>query len=148
MPPKKANQTAADNAKAATSDTRPEPAKTQRNGAAVSDNNSQSGQPGQHVAQGKEGGQQTDQKQWADAYSSIFSSPTRGFEMGENRRFKQRIFKFTEKPEQSIIDMLKKNGFVYRPSEKAWTIAANPATRQLSEQLAKQFHGEVQQNER
>ena len=80
-----------------------------------------------------------EQKQWTNSYTSIFTSVVRGFEMGEDRRYKQRVFKFSEKPEQAIIDKLKENGFTYRPNEKAWTIPANPATRQLTERLAREF---------
>ncbi len=79
------------------------------------------------------------QKQWSNPYSSIFTCVVRGFELGEDRRYKQRVFKFTEKPSQDIIDTLKENGFKYRPQEKTWTISANPDTRLLTDQLARQF---------
>jgi hypothetical protein len=84
------------------------------------------------------------QKNWSDPYKQIFLSMTKGFEMGENRRFKQRVFIFRDKPEQSVLDTLKEHGFTYRPAEKAWTIPANPDTRRLSEELAHQFAGEAQ----
>ncbi len=84
-------------------------------------------------------------KKWGNPYSSIFTSVTCGFEMGEDRRFKQRVFKFAEKPRQEIIDTLKSNGFIYRPADKAWTISATPETRQLSEQLAREFAGNTQE---
>jgi hypothetical protein len=95
------------------------------------------GQPKPDAAQPQAG--EPDQKQWANPYKSIFTSVAKGFEMGEDRRFNQRVFKFTQKPEQSIIDALKEHGFTYRPKEKAWTISATPATRQLTEQLAHEF---------
>ena len=79
---------------------------------------------------------------WGDPYKRIFSSEAAGIEMGENRRFKQRVFKFKERPAPQVIDALKEHGFTYRPAEKAWTIPANPDTRRLSEELAQQFAGE------
>jgi hypothetical protein len=81
---------------------------------------------------------------WGNPYKRIFSSMAKGFEMGENRRFKQRVFMFSERPEQDVIEVLKEHGFTYRPAEKAWTIAANPENRRLSELLAYQFAGEAQ----
>jgi hypothetical protein len=84
-------------------------------------------------------------KNWGPPYKAIFSSAAKGFEMGENRRFKQRVFKFAEKPDSETLAALKDNGFTYRPEEKAWTIPANAATRELSDQLAREFAGESQQ---
>ena len=84
-------------------------------------------------------------KNWGPPYKAIFSNAAKGFEMGENRRFKQRVFKFREKPDSNTIATLKDNGFTYRPEEKAWTIPANAATRELSDQLAREFAGESQQ---
>jgi hypothetical protein len=78
-------------------------------------------------------------KNWGDPYKSIVT--TQAFEMGENRRFKQRVFKFKEKPADDVIATLKDNGFTYRAAEKAWTITANPDTRKLSDELAAQFRG-------
>jgi hypothetical protein len=87
------------------------------------------------------------QRTWSDPYKQIFSSSAKGFEMGENRRFKQRVFKFSERPDQAVIDVLKEHGFTYRPNEKAWTIPANPETRALSEELAHQFAGQGREAE-
>ena len=81
-------------------------------------------------------------RNWGDPYKAIFTSKASGFEMGENRRFKQRVFIFSEKPDDSVIDTLKENGFTYRAAEKAWTIPANPDTRRLSEELAQKFAGQ------
>ncbi len=81
-------------------------------------------------------------KNWGDPYKAIVSTPS--FEMGENRRFKQRIFMFKEKPGAEVLAALKDNGFTYRANEKAWTIPANPDTRKLSEELAGQFAGTSQ----
>jgi hypothetical protein len=80
-----------------------------------------------------------DAKNWGDPYKAIVSTPS--FEMGENRRFKQRVFMFKEKPSEEVLVALKENGFTYRANEKAWTIQANPDTRRLSEELAEQFAG-------
>jgi hypothetical protein len=78
-------------------------------------------------------------KNWGDPYKSIVTN--QAFEMGENRRFKQRVFKFSEKPADDVIAALKDNGFTYRPTEKAWTIQADADTRKLSDELARQFRG-------
>src|SRR5580658_3213302 len=75
-------------------------------------------------------------KNWGDPYKAIVSTPT--FEMGENRRFKQRVFTFKEKPSDYALAALKDNGFTYRANEKAWTIQANRDTRRRSEELAEQ----------
>ena len=69
-------------------------------------------------------------KNWGDPYKSIFSCGEQGFELGENRRFKQRVFMFREKPTGEILSALKNNGFTYRAAEKAWTLPANPETPQ------------------
>jgi hypothetical protein len=81
-------------------------------------------------------------KNWGDPYKAIVSTPT--FEMGENRRFKQRVFTFKEKPSDDVLAAFKDNGFTYRANEKAWTIQANPDTRRLSDELAEQFAGQFQ----
>jgi hypothetical protein len=81
-------------------------------------------------------------KNWGDPYKAIVSTPT--FEMGENRRFKQRVFIFKEKPSDEVLAALKDNGFTYRANEKAWTTQANPDTRRLSDELAEQFAGQFQ----
>ena len=85
-------------------------------------------------------------KNWGDPYKAIVT--TQAFEMGENRRFKQRVFKFKEKPSDDVIAALKDNGFTYRAAEKAWTIPANPDTRKKSDELAQQFGGPGQGMER
>jgi hypothetical protein len=85
------------------------------------------------------------EKSWGPPYKAIFVSKDKGFEMGEDRRFKQRVFIFKEKPEVEILATLKDAGFIYRPAEKSWTIQATAATRELSDRLAQQFAGEVQQ---
>jgi hypothetical protein len=78
-------------------------------------------------------------KNWGDPYKAIVS--TKAFEMGENRRFRQRVFKFKEKPADEVLAALKEHGFTYRAAEKAWTIPADAATRRLSDELARQFAG-------
>jgi hypothetical protein len=80
-------------------------------------------------------------KNWGPAYKAIFSCPAKGFEMGEDRRFKQRLFKFTEKPEEHVLAALKEHGFTYRASEKAWTVNATAENRVLTDRLAQEFAG-------
>jgi hypothetical protein len=80
-------------------------------------------------------------KNWGPPYKAIYTNAEKGFELGENRRFKQRVFTFKDKPEQATIDALKAAGFKYRAEEKAWTVQASPVTRELSDQLALQFAG-------
>ena len=83
-------------------------------------------------------------KNWGPPYKAIFSCPTKGFEMGENRRYVQRVFMFHEKPEEHILATLKDHGFIYRAAEKAWTIHATADTRKLSDDLARQFAGKAE----
>jgi len=84
---------------------------------------------------------QTPAKNWGPAYKSIFNCPTKGFEMGEDRRFKQRVFKFSEKPEEHVLAALKEHGFTYRANEKAWTVNATAENRVLTDRLAREFAG-------
>jgi len=81
-------------------------------------------------------------KNWGDPYKALFTGAN--FEMGENRRFKQRVFMFKEKPSDEVRAALKENGFTYRAGENAWTIQANPDTRKLSDELAREFAGQSQ----
>jgi hypothetical protein len=97
---------------------------------------------GAQVSAQENNGPEGQGKNWGPPYKAIFSSAAKGFEMGENRRFKQRVFKFAEKPDSETLAALKDNGFTYRPEEKAWTIPANDATRQITDRLAKAFAGE------
>lgn len=97
---------------------------------------------GSQVSAQETGDPESQGKNWGPPYKAIFTSATKGFEMGENRRFKQRVFIFKDKPAPDVLAALKDNGFTYRPAEKAWTIPANAATRELSDQLARQFGGE------
>lgn len=78
-------------------------------------------------------------RNWVNPYKAIVTTPD--FEMGENRRFKQRVFQFKEKPSDEVLAKLKEAGFTYRANEKAWTIEATPANRILSDDLAQQFSG-------
>ena len=80
-------------------------------------------------------------KNWGPAYKAIFSCPAKGFEMGEDRRFKQRLFKFVEKPEAHVLAVLKEHGFTYRAGEKAWTVNATAENRVLTDRLAQEFAG-------
>ena len=78
-------------------------------------------------------------KNWGPAYKAIVTTPT--FEMGENRRYKQRVFKFMDKPEPEVLAKLKEAGFSFRMEDKTWTIHADHATRVLSDELAAEFAG-------
>jgi hypothetical protein len=80
-------------------------------------------------------------KNWGDPYKGLVT--TASFEMGENRRFRQRVFTFKEKPDEQILAALKENGFTYRANEKAWTIQADAETRRLSDELACEFAGQA-----
>ncbi len=82
-------------------------------------------------------------RQWGNPYRPIFVSKDKGFEMGENKRFRQRVFLFNEKPDEQVLAALKDNGFTYRASEKAWTIHADADTRRLSDELAREFAGQA-----
>ena len=81
-------------------------------------------------------------RDWGDPYRRIFICREKGFEMGENRRFKQRVFKFDHKPTDEVLAKLKEAGLVYRAGEKSWTITANPDTRKLTDDLARELAGQ------
>jgi hypothetical protein len=98
--------------------------------------------PGPHEGNGTD---ETHGKNWGPPYKAIFTSSAKGFEMGENRRFKQRVFKFTDKPDTETLAALKDNGFTYRPEEKAWTIHADAESRLLTDRLALQFAAGTQE---
>ena len=91
--------------------------------------------------QASDEGDQTPAKNWGPAYKSIFSCPAKGFEMGEDRRFKQRVFKFLDKPAEHVLAALKEHGFSYRAAEKAWTVSATAENRVLTDRLAQEFAG-------
>ena len=82
---------------------------------------------------------ETQPKKWGEPYKTIFSG--HDFELGEHRRFKQRVFRFLDKPSPERLTSLKDAGFIYRAAEKAWTIPADVETRKLSDDLARQFAG-------
>ncbi len=83
----------------------------------------------------------TQGKSWGDPYKSIFNCPEMGFELGENRRYKQRVFHFNDRPSEEILAELKEHKFVYRGAEKAWTLPANAETRKLTDELARKWAG-------
>jgi len=83
-------------------------------------------------------------KNWGPPYKAIYTNAAKGFELGENRRFKQRVFTFNDKPDAEVNESLKTAGFKYRAEEKAWTVPATAVTRELSDDLAKQFAGAEQ----
>jgi hypothetical protein len=80
-------------------------------------------------------------KNWGPPYKTILVCKEKGFEMGEDRRFKHRVFKFKETPSDQVLVALKENGFIYWANEKAWAISANADTRRLSDELALEFAG-------
>lgn len=80
-------------------------------------------------------------KNYGPPYKSVFTSAEKGFELGENRQFRQRVFTFKERPAQEVIDRLKEHGFTYRPAEKAWTVEATAESRVLTDRLAREFAG-------
>ena len=80
-------------------------------------------------------------KNWGDPYKALVT--TASFEMGENRRFKKRVFLFKEKPSEEVLAALKDSGFTYRANEKAWTIQATPDSRKLADELAREFAGQA-----
>jgi hypothetical protein len=80
-------------------------------------------------------------RNWGDPYKSIFSCPEQGFELGEHRRFKQRVFRFAERPNPELLAELKELGFTYRAAEKAWTTPADPASRKMTDELARKWAG-------
>jgi len=80
-------------------------------------------------------------KHWGNPYKAIFTCPEQGFELGENRRFKQRVFYFNETPDAAKMATLKEQGFTYRGEEKAWTIPADAVTRKLTDELAREWAG-------
>jgi hypothetical protein len=85
-----------------------------------------------------------DDKGWSKPYVALLVCREQGFEMGENRRFKQRVFLFKDKPTEEIRNTLKEHGFVYRPLEKAWTVAATHANRIVSDRIAKELAGKAE----
>lgn len=83
-------------------------------------------------------------KNWGPPYKTIYRNLELGFELGEDRRFKQRVFKFRDKPDEQTRQTLKDAGFRYRPEDHAWTVQADAVTRELSDRLAQELAGEDQ----
>jgi hypothetical protein len=79
--------------------------------------------------------------EFPNPYKAVFTSTTHGFELGEHRRFKQRLFTFRERPEDAVLAALKEHGFTYRPAEKAWSIPISAESRVLTDRLAREFAG-------
>ncbi|MDB5328656.1 MAG: hypothetical protein JWM57_4225 [Phycisphaerales bacterium] len=80
-------------------------------------------------------------KNYGPPYKAIFTSAEKEFELGEDRRFKQRVFTFKDRPADDVIAALKENGFTYRAAEKAWTVPATAESRVVTDRLARQFAG-------
>lgn len=83
-------------------------------------------------------------RNYGPPYKALFTSPDKGFELGENRRFRQRVFTFKERPSPDVIDRLKQHGFTYRAAEKAWTVEATAESRVLTDRLARELAGPEQ----
>ncbi len=81
-------------------------------------------------------------RQWGNPYKAVFTSGPGGFELGEDRRFKQVVFKFKERPEPEVLGKLKEAGYTYRAAEKSWTVPASAAAREDARALAGGLHGE------
>lgn len=80
-------------------------------------------------------------KNYGPPYRAVLVTPS--FEMGENRRYKQRVFMFKEKPDEQTRALLKESGFTFRPAEKAWTIPATAESRVMSDRLARVMAGQT-----
>jgi hypothetical protein len=78
----------------------------------------------------------------------LFRCIEKGLELAEHRRFNQRVMIFHDTPPKEVRDVLRQHGFVYRPVENAWTIAATFANRVMSDRLARQIAGVAKQTER
>lgn len=78
----------------------------------------------------------------ANPYRAIFTCSAKGFELGEDRRFKQMVFRFKGNPGAQVTARLKEHGFVYRAAERSWTLPASAANRELAVNLAREFKGE------
>lgn len=75
-------------------------------------------------------------------YRPFFTCNTKGFEASEDFRFKQVVFRFKENPGPEVTAKLKDAGYVYRPTEKAWTVPASATARELAVRIARELKGE------
>ncbi len=91
------------------------------------------------IAQEPQAPAESKQQKLVSPYRVVFKSAALGFELGEDSQYRQRVFRFHEKPGNEVIAALKENGFKYRPQEKAWTLQASFASRAVSDNLARQF---------
>jgi hypothetical protein len=87
------------------------------------------------------GGERTERKP-LEPYRPIFHSNSKQFEYGEDRRYRQIVFHFQEKPEQDLIDKLKSHGYKWRSDDKSWRVQADAVTRVEASRLANEIHGE------
>lgn len=79
-------------------------------------------------------------RQWANPYRATFTSAAGGFEVGEDRRFKQVVFRFADRPEPDVLARLKEAGYTYRAAERSWTVPASAAAREFAHGLAGELH--------
>ena len=79
-------------------------------------------------------------RQWANPYRAVFTSTVGGLEVGEDRRFKQVVVGFADRPGQDVTDRLKAAGFRYRAAERSWTAPASAAAREFALTLGQELH--------
>ena len=80
------------------------------------------------------------ERQWAPPYRAAFTSALGGLEVGEDRRFKQVVVSFADRPSSEVTDRLKEAGFKFRPAERSWTAPASAVAREFAHSLAQELH--------
>lgn len=85
--------------------------------------------------------EQGQEPQRGTPYRAILIDNAHGIELGENVRFRQRVLKFRDKPDERLRATLKESGFTFRPAEKAWTIPATPESREFTDRLMQEIAG-------
>lgn len=93
-------------------------------------------------ANDSEPGAGTERKQWSNPIWVMFACPAKGFNLVENRRFKQFAFYFDADPGAEVKGMLKETGFIYRPGDQSWTLPVTAANHELAVYLARELKGE------
>ncbi len=83
-------------------------------------------------------------KNYGPPYKAVFTSAATGIELGENRRFNQRVLSFKDKPAMEVIERLKQIGFRYQPEDRSWTIQATAESRLMTDRLARELAGQNQ----
>ena len=85
-------------------------------------------------------GEAQPERQWAPPYRAAFTSVVGGVEVGEDRRFKQVVISFADRPDPEVTDRLKEAGFKYRSAERSWTAPASAVAREFAHGLAQELH--------